>query len=81
MNESKTDFDSSLNTTKVSGTDAESFSASIGSYTFSMPKKSAWTVELIGNVFFTPDEGKEPNWLHRKMHELVFGFKWRKKDG
>ena len=71
--------DYSLNTMKLSGTDPGNFSATLGSsYTFSMPKKSKWTVELVGNTFYTPDEGKEPNWFHRKMQELAFGFKWGK---
>ena len=78
MSERKTDSDSSQNTMKLSGTDEYSFTAEVAGYTFSMPKKSKWTVELLGNVFFTPDEGKEPNWFHRKMQELAFGFKWKK---
>ena len=44
-----------------------------------MPEKSDWTCCFCGNVYFTPDKGKEPNWFHRKMQELCFGFKWRKK--
>lgn len=79
MKESLTDADSLLNTMTLSGTDAKNFCAAAGSYTFSMPKKSAWTVQLLGNVFFNPDEGKEPNWFHRKMQEFCFGFKWSKK--
>jgi hypothetical protein len=27
------------------------------------------------------EEGNEPNWFHRKMQELCFGFKWEKIDG
>lgn len=79
MSANKTDSDSSLSTMKLSGTDYNSFSAELPGYcTFSMPKKSKWTVELFGNTYYNPDEGKEPNWFHRKMQELVFGFKWRK---
>ncbi len=78
MNECETESDSSQNTMKLSGTDYNSLRADVSGYTFSMPKKSKWTVELLGNTYFTPDEGKEPNWFHRKMQELAFGFKWKK---
>jgi hypothetical protein len=45
------------------------------------PKASNWQCQIIGGpmgVVFTPAEGSEPNWFHRKMQELCFGFKWRK---
>ena len=48
----------------------------------SMPKSSDWQCHLFGSergIVYTPLEGKEPNWFHRKMQELCFGFKWRKK--
>jgi len=32
-------------------------------------------------IRYNPGEGGEPNWFHRKMQELIFGFKWRKKNG
>jgi hypothetical protein len=41
------------------------------------PEKSEWTLSAA-NVQYTPDKGEEPNWFHRKMQELVLGFKWRK---
>jgi hypothetical protein len=47
----------------------------------SMPKVSKWQCTLIGGpngAVYNPSEGNEPNWFHRKMQELCFGFKWRK---
>ena len=52
----------------------------------SMPKRSDWHCYLFGDadrpgpgsVVLVPVEGNEPNWFHRKMQELCFGFKWRK---
>jgi hypothetical protein len=46
------------------------------------PKPSDWQCQIIGGpmgVVFVPTQGNEPNWFHRKMQELAFGFKWRKK--
>ena len=48
----------------------------------SMPKRSDWQCEVIGGpmgLILVPTKGNEPNWFHRKMQELCFGFKWRKK--
>lgn len=48
----------------------------------SMPKASKWQCTLIGGpngAVYNPSEGNEPNWFHRKMQELCFGFKWRKR--
>ena len=47
----------------------------------SMTKASKWQCTLIGGpngAVYNPSEGNEPNWFHRKMQELCFGFKWRK---
>lgn len=47
----------------------------------SMPKLSKWQCHLTEGPYgltLTVAEGKEPNWFHRKMQELCFGFKWRK---
>ena len=47
----------------------------------SMPKQSDWQCTLIGGpngAVYNPSEGNEPNWFHRQMQELCFGFKWRK---
>lgn len=33
-----------------------------------------------GAIVFQPVKGQEPNWFHRKMQELCFGFQWRKKS-
>ena len=49
--------------------------------TLNIPKASKWQCTLIGGpngAVYNPSEGNEPNWFHRKMQELCFGFKWRK---
>ena len=46
------------------------------------PVASDWQCHLIdgpNGLILTPTKGNEPNWFHRKMQELCFGFKWRKK--
>ena len=51
---------------------------------YMMPKQSDWQCTLIGGpngAVYNPTEGNEPNWFHRKMQELCFGFKWEKIDG
>ena len=55
-------------------------------YTIYQPEKSEWRVWLMGDygksqygaIVFHPNKGMEPNWFHRKMQELCFGFQWRK---
>lgn len=50
------------------------------------PEKSGWKVWLMGDygksqhgaIVYQPNKGMEPNWFHRKMQELCFGFQWRK---
>ena len=81
MNESKTDNDFSQSTTSVFGT--ETFT----SFTLNIPERSEWRVWLMGDygksqhgaIVYQPVKGQEPNWFHRKMQELCFGFQWRKK--
>ena len=66
------DDDSLLSTMKVSG--------------IKTPEKSNWRVWLMGDygisqhgaIVYQPNKGQEPNWFHRKMQELCFGFQWRK---
>lgn len=41
------------------------------------PKSSNWSC-YMADIIWTPAEGKEPNWFHRLMQELILGFKWRK---
>jgi hypothetical protein len=81
MNESQTDDGSSPNTIKLSGIEKVEMPEHLftGFITLAPPKKSDWSAQVLGNIFFTPDMGKEPNWFHRKMQELCFGIKWRKK--
>ena len=50
-------------------------------YLSNYSKPSDWQCTLIGGpngAVYNPSEGNEPNWFHRKMQELCFGFKWRK---
>ena len=50
------------------------------------PGDSGWTCWLMGDhgksqygaIVYKPQKGMEPNWFHRKMQELCFGFQWRK---
>lgn len=49
------------------------------------PKLSDWECWLVGEpgkpwgTKLIPTQGTEPCWFHRKMQELCFGFKWRKR--
>jgi hypothetical protein len=43
------------------------------------PELSEWQVHITSNFILNPEKGHVPNWLHRKMQELILGFKWRKK--
>ena len=43
--------------------------------------KYAWKCELMKGTWWMVEEGKQPNWFHRKMQELCFGFKWEKING
>jgi hypothetical protein len=54
--------------------------------TIKQPERSEWRVWLMGDygksqhgaIVYQPIKGQEPNWFHRKMQELCFGFQWRK---
>ena len=88
--------DSSQNTTNHSGTDFGPETLWEARYTQGIPKvgtiklpeKSEWRVWLMGDygssqhgaIVYQPNKGQEPNWFHRKMQELCFGFQWRKND-
>lgn len=43
--------------------------------TFSVPKRSKYSMQC-GSVIWVPLAGEEPNWFHRKMQQLFFGFRW-----
>ena len=43
--------------------------------------KYAWRCQLTQGTFWQVQEGQQPNWFHRKMQQLCFGFKWEKIDG
>lgn len=45
-----------------------------------IPKPSDWTCQLVGDTYFTPKLGQEPNLFHRKMQEFCFGVKWIKRQ-
>ena len=83
--------DYSLNTMNHSGIDDKGFVAlKIPEELLKMtapPEKSEWKVWLMGDnkekgpygaIVYHPNKGQEPNWFHRKMQELCFGFQWRK---
>lgn len=43
-----------------------------------LPKNSDWQCKVCG-VNYIPKAGDEPNWFHRQMQWLAFGFKWSKR--
>jgi hypothetical protein len=44
------------------------------------PGKDQWVCDIFDGKFQVGVEsGKQPNWFHRKMQEMVLGFKWREK--
>jgi hypothetical protein len=42
----------------------------------SMMPKYKWKVRLMDDTHWM--QVNAPNWFHRKMQELIFGFKWAK---
>jgi hypothetical protein len=43
------------------------------------PEPSGWKCEMIGSyLVIFPTKGNVPNWFHRFMQRLCFGFKWIK---
>lgn len=44
----------------------------------SWPERSDWQCRLTGDTVYRPAKGNEPNWFHRKMQELAFGFRWER---
>lgn len=43
------------------------------------PAKYDYAITLAGGAISIPVvSGQEPCWLHRKLQELVFGFKWKR---
>lgn len=42
----------------------------------SMIPKYKWKVVLMEDTYWM--QKSAPNWFHRKMQELIFGFKWIK---
>ena len=50
-------------------------------------EKSSWGVWILGDfktngqrggIVYYPNDENVPNWFHRKMQQLCFGFQWRK---
>lgn len=41
-----------------------------------------WEIDVFGggHFIYCPAETSVPNWFHRKMHELMLGVKWVRKD-
>lgn len=48
--------------------------------TIKVPKYS-WKCCIHPGTYWHVEEGKQPNWFHRKMQSICFGFKWEKIDG
>lgn len=46
---------------------------------FSEPEYSDWKCSFGGNLTYCPLKKDTPNWFHRRMGEIFFGFKWEKK--
>lgn len=42
------------------------------------PPVYVWRCQLIPGTYWCVEEGKQPNWFHRKMQQLCFGIKWEK---
>lgn len=82
MSESKTDSVCSPNTMKTSGTKIQDlhnvYTLLAGEYVTISKPKYTWRCHLLTNTYWNVEEGKEPNWFHRKMQQLCFGIKWEK---
>lgn len=42
-------------------------------------KRSRWICHFVDGLSVVPHEGLEPNWFHRKMQNICFGFRWEKR--
>lgn len=71
------DSDSSQNTMTASGIENLAADLPHGRIVTQI-KRSDWSAPCA-DITWTSREGHEPNWFHRKMQELCFGIKWRKK--
>lgn len=40
--------------------------------------KYTWTLDVVADYTFYRQDHRVPNWFHRKMQELILGFKWQK---
>jgi hypothetical protein len=51
-------------------------------WTLQIPEMSEWQCWLIGDgswgTVIHPKKGDEPNWFHRWMQRMAFGFRWEK---
>lgn len=81
-NESKTDSGCSPSILDPCGTDSEHL------VLVTTPEYSDWGCWIMGDykgrgsdgaTVYYPYKNNVPNWFHRKMQELCFGFQWRKK--
>jgi hypothetical protein len=46
--------------------------------TFEVTEASDWQCRLTDNLVLRPNKGGEPNWFHRWMQRLAFGFRWER---
>lgn len=46
--------------------------------TIKISEPSEWKCYLTGDMVLVPSKGNHPNWFHRQMQRLCFGFKWLK---
>jgi hypothetical protein len=42
------------------------------------PEPSEWVCRITRDLTLHPNKGNEPNWFHRWMQRLAFGFKWER---
>lgn len=52
---------------------------SIAPCSIHFPKISDWEMVFLERYIISLSVGNVPCWFHRKMQELCFGVKWRKK--
>ena len=49
-------------------------------YTMLEPKPGKWRLWVVDGFCLEPAADKKiPNWFHRKMQNLFFGFRWERK--
>ena len=56
----------------------DNYTVPINKLTLVRNKEYVWRCQLIPGTYFPVEKGTEPNWFHRKMQTLCFGFVWSK---